>query len=301
MIRVGPAGWSYADWEGVVYPRPKPRGFHPLDWLARTFGTVEINATFYALPRAEHAAQWLERVRDFRDFRFTAKLHQDFTHSERELRELAPAVGEFRAGLEPLARAGRLGALLAQFPIGFRFERRHLARIDELIARFDLAPLVLELRHRSWFEPEPLAALAARNCSLAEIDLPAAKDHPPAEHPTPGPLGYLRLHGRNAATWFARDAGRDQKYDYLYTREEIEALVGRARRLAGAHDETYVVTNNHFEGKAVVNGIELLAGLSGSTSSTDSTGARPGVPQSLLARYPRLAAVARAEGQAELF
>jgi uncharacterized protein YecE (DUF72 family) len=292
VIRVGPAGWSYADWEGVVYPRPKPRGFHPLAYLARFVGALELNASFYALPRAEHAERWAELVLPFPEFRFTAKLHQDFTHSRTNLEALQREVGEFQAGLEPLARAGRLAALLAQFPLGFQYARENLKHVDALIEAFAREPLVLELRHRSWFEAAPLSELRKRSCSLAAIDLPAAADHPPAEHPTPGPMGYLRLHGRNRATWFARDAGRDQKYDYLYTPQEIEELAARARRIAGGHDETYVVTNNHFEGKAVANAIELLAAL---------TGGRPSAPRSLVDRYPRLASVASAEGQRELF
>jgi len=295
---VGPAGWSYADWDGVVYPRPKPRGFHPLPFLARFVGMVEINSTFYALPRAEHAQRWVELVRPFPQFRFTAKLHQDFTHTSTGLADLEREVGEFHRGLEPLAREGRLSALLAQFPLGTVRTSEALARIDALIERFGTnsgpagAPLVLELRHRSWFDQGSLEALAGRRCSLAAIDLPAAPDHPPEDHPTPGPLGYLRLHGRNSATWFARDAGRDQKYDYLYTPEEIEALTARARRLAGEHDQTFVVTNNHFEGKAVANAIELLAALTGGSSRA---------PRSLIERYPRLARVAAADGQPELF
>jgi uncharacterized protein YecE (DUF72 family) len=292
VIRVGPAGWSYADWEGVVYPRPKPRGFHPLPFLARFVGVIELNASFYALPRAEHAERWAELVRPFPDFRFTAKLHQDFTHTKTALDLLQREVGEFHSGLEPLVRAGRLSALLAQFPLGFTFTPDALTRVDALIAAFGRVPLVLELRHRSWFVPAALAELRGRACSLAAIDLPAAADHPPADHPTPGPIGYLRLHGRNAATWFARDAGRDQKYDYLYTQAEIAELAARARRLAGGHDETFVVTNNHFEGKAVANAIELLAALTGETAHA---------PRALTARYPRLLRVAAPEGQQEFF
>lgn len=291
MIRVGPAGWSYADWEGVVYPRPKPRGFHPLPHLARYVDLIEINSSFYSLPRREHAQAWVELVAQWPGFRFSAKLHQEFTHGAAAIDTLSREVGEFHAGVEPLRASGKLAALLAQFPISFRFEPASVERLEGLQANFSRDPLVLELRHRSWFEPAALKRIERLGCSLAAIDLPASKDHPPAEHPTPGALGYLRLHGRNAAQWFG-GGGRDQRYDYLYTPAEVGELSERARRLARGHDETFVITNNHFEGKAMVNALEMLAALRGNSVAA---------PPSLVARYPRLAAVSLREGQAELF
>lgn len=291
MIRVGPAGWSYADWESLVYPRPKPRDFHPLAYLARYVNLVEINSSFYALPRREHAQRWAERVAHLPDFRFSAKLFQDFTHGQAALGTLSREVGEFHDGLQPLRESGKLAALLAQFPIGFRFEQAAVARLEGLRANFSREPLVLELRHRSWFGPAALKTIEGLGCSLAAIDLPASSDHPPADHPTPGPLGYLRLHGRNAAQWFG-GGGRDQRYDYLYTPGEVGELTERARRLASGHDETFVVTNNHFEGKAMVNALQLLAALRGSPVAA---------PPTLAARYPVLRSIALPEGQAELF
>lgn len=292
MIRVGPAGWSYADWEGIVYPRPKPRGFHPLAHLARFVKLVEINSSFYALPQSAHTARWAELVAHDPLFRFTAKLHQGFTHSKEPLDQLERQVGEFHAGLEPLMRAGKLSALLAQFPISFRFEPASVKRLEDLRAGFARVPLVLELRHRSWFEEPALDIIRRLCCSLAAIDLPAAANHPPADHPTPGPIGYLRLHGRNSSTWFARNAVRDQKYDYLYTPAEIVQQTERARRLAGGHDETFVVTNNYFEGKAMANAFELLAQL---------TGTKVQAPRTLIEHYPQIAGVTRPDGPAELF
>jgi uncharacterized protein YecE (DUF72 family) len=298
VIRVGPAGWSYADWEGIVYPRRKPRGFHPLEHLARFVDCIEINSSFYALPKLEHAQRWVQLVEPRPEFRFTAKLHRDFTHSELEVADLEPAAETFREALAPLRRAGRLAALLAQFPLSFRDGARSRERLASVRALFRDFPLVLEVRHESWFHPAALEEIARLDYSLAAIDLPAAADHPPAEHPTPGRIGYLRLHGRNAGAWFERDAHRDRKYDYLYGARELEQLTQRAQRLAGAHDETYVVTNNHFEGKAVANALEIRQLLSG--TAVDA-------PAELVERYPRLAAIARVAradggaGQRELF
>lgn len=288
MIRVGPAGWSYADWEGRVYPERKPKGFHPLPYLAQFVSCLEINSSFYAYPRAEHAQRWAAMLEGCEGFRLLAKLHQDFTHGELPGKE---AAGAFRAGVEPLRTAGLLAALLAQFPFSFRRDARGVERLGAIAELFDGLPLVLEMRHRSWFEREATEGIRALGYSLAHVDLPSARDHPPGWHAPTGKLGYLRLHGRNAEQWFRRGAGRDDRYDYLYAEPEVEGLVEKARRLAGEHDETYVVTNNHFAGKAVANALEILAGL----------GQRPSAPAGWLEAFPHLRGLTRSRGQDTLF
>ena len=298
MIRVGPAGWSYPDWEGVVYPRPKPAGFHPLRHLSRFFQCVEINSTFYAPARPEHAVAWAAHVEHLPDFRFTAKLHRDFTHRERadSAEEIRRDAQRFLEGLEPLRRAGKLAALLVQFPASFHEGPAQVRRLGRIHSLFGQVPLVLEVRHESWFTPPAHDEIAGLGYSLAHVDLPEAWNHPPPWHAPTGPIGYLRLHGRNSRTWFARDVGRDQKYDYLYAAPEVSALADKARRIAGGHEQTYVVTNNHFSGKAVANGIELLAAL---------RGANVAAPAELVRAFPQLADVTfpppDPSGQQELF
>ncbi len=293
MIRVGTAGWSYPDWEGIVYPARKPRGFHPLRHLARYVDCVEVNASFYGELSEETTRRWVALVEERPDFRFSAKLHRAFTHEAWSALAPDPAArgGAFRAALEPLREAGRLACVLAQFPLSFSATPAARERLERIAALFAGLPLVLELRHRSWYEPDALASLAPLGVSLARIDLPDGPSHPPADAPAQGALGYLRLHGRNAATWFARGAGRDQRYDYLYAPDELDGVVRLARRLAQGRDETLVITNNHFAGKAVANALEILAGL----------GRAPRAPAELVAAYPRLARAVRAEGQPPLF
>ncbi len=294
MIRVGTAGWSYPDWEGIVYPRRKPPGFHPLAHLARFFPCVELNSSFYGLPRVEHARNWVRLVREHDAFRFVVKLQQVFTHEplpddEGELDRMA---GAFWQAITPLHQADRLAALLVQFPLSFRASAQGVRRLQRLADRFRGARLVLEVRHRSWYEPKELEVLERLGYSLARIDLPAFRDHPPPQAPTFGPLGYLRLHGRNRKTWFHPKSGRDQRYDYLYGPEEIAEILQVTRRLAEAHDETFVITNNHFSGKAVANAIEILAGLQEQV---------PLAPIELMEAFPRLASSSRAAGQGKLF
>jgi len=295
MLRVGPAGWSYPDWEGIVYPRRKPRGFHPLRALARWFDCVEINSSFYATPSARNTERWAELVSDRPRFRFTAKLQQRFTHGDwpGDVHTLDGAVRDFHAGLAPLVAAQRLSVLLVQFPFSFHRSASALERLRFVAEHFGGTPLVLELRHCSWFEPESLAEIRALGFTLCAIDLPAGADHPAIDalDATGAPLSYLRLHGRNAQAWFDPRAGRDQKYDHLYSPEEMHELAQVARRLAAGADESYVITNNHFSGKAVANALELLAEL----------GDKPLGPVELLNAYPRLRTHVRVDGQDSLF
>jgi len=302
MIRVGPAGWSYPDWDGRVYPRRKPKGFHPLRHLARYFDCIEVNSSFYATPSARNSERWVELVRERPRFRFTAKLQRIFTHEPLEpgldAARSAP-VRAFHEGLQPLADAGRLAALLVQFPHSFHRTPAAEERLRWIAETFGGWPLVLELRDRSWFAPEPLAGVRALGYTLAGIDLAAGADRPEVddllgvgERFRPSSLAYLRLHGRNASAWFDHRAGRDQKYDYLYDPGEVRELVQVTRRLAQGADETFVITNNHFSGKAVANALEILAGL----GEGDVLG-----PVEVLDAFPRLRSCVRPDGQDSLF
>ncbi len=299
MIRVGTAGWSYADWEGRAFPRHKPPGFHPLRHLSRYVDCVEVNSSFYALPDPGHVERWVDLVAGLAEFRLTVKLLRDFTHDPvgRPEGELAHLARSFRGSIAPLVGSGRLGALLVQFPASFRCSSAGVRRLRVLADLFAELPRALELRHASWFAPEVLTAIERQGWSLAEIDLPSPPaglepGHPPREAPSIGPLGYLRLHGRNRGAWFDPRADRDAKYDYLYTRSEVGEMIARARRLAGGRDETYVITNNHFGGQALANALEIRAGLLGD---------RVGAPAELVRAFPHLASATRIEGQAELF
>ncbi len=262
MIRVGPAGWSYRDWEGVVYPVDKPKGFDPLRYLARYFDTIEINSTFYRPARPDVARRWARRVAENDRFRFTAKLWRRFTHDRGSAwsRDEADAA---REAFDALADAGRLGALLVQFPWSFKAnEASSLEWLDDVIGEFSAFPLVVEVRHASWNKPEFYSWLRERRCGFVNIDQPLfGRSIEPSSRAT-APVGYVRLHGRNYQDWFREGAGRDARYDYLYSTEELQGWVERARELAsgGAVEDVYVITNNHYRGQAAANAI-MLAGM----------------------------------------
>jgi len=272
LIRFGPAGWSYPDWAGVVYPEPRPRGFDPLAYLARYFDTIEVNSTFYRPPAPETPRRWARRVSDNGRFKFTAKLWRRFTH-ERESAWMQDDVDAVRAGLDPLAEASRLGALLVQFPWSFKASASSLEWLTDIAAAFKEYPLVVEVRHASWNRPEFYEWLGQRDTGFVNIDQPVFRRSIEPSARACGRVGYVRLHGRNYEDWFREDAGRDARYDYLYERAELEPWVERIRELAdgGLVEDVYVVTNNHFRGQAVANAIMLASMIHRRTQKAPET------------------------------
>ena len=293
MIYVGPAGWSYPDWDGTVWPKVKTKSFHGLSYLARYVTCLEINSSFYALPKAANCARWAQLLSPFPGFRLIAKLYQGFTHQAWDEAQAATDAERFCSALVPLDQAKLLAGILVQFPVTFLHGRQEIGRLARIRRLLEPHALILEMRHVSWFDPPVLHELRGLGYSLAHIDLPAAWNHPPAEHPGTGPIGYLRLHGRNDRTWFASNSGRDQRYDYLYSPPEIGRLAYRVDAIAKESDATYVVTNNHFSGKAVANALELRHLLEGRR--------KVAAPATLVHAYPHLRPITEPDGQGQLF
>ena len=256
MIRIGPAGWNYKDWAGIAYPEPKPRGFDPLAWLAGYFDTIEINSSYYGPPAPATAERWIARVRGNDRFRFTAKLWKRFTH-ERGTAFTRGEVEEASAGLLPILDAGRLGALLMQFPWSFRRTDENREWLDDVSRAFARFPLVLEVRHESWNEPAFYAELAERGIGFVNIDQPRFHHSIRPSATVTSPVGYVRVHGRNYRDWFRKGAGVEARYDYLYPPEELNGWVDRTREIAREAEETFVITNNHYRAKALVNAVML--------------------------------------------
>ncbi len=276
-IRCGVAGWLYPDWKGYVYEAAER---DPLRFVAGFVDVIEINSTFYRPASPSAAQSWLHRTAD-RPVSFSAKLHQDITH----LGHLDPGtLRAVRAGMEPLAAAGRLSHLLAQFRYDFADSPANRAWLSHLHDAFgDLAVLAFELRHASWERPDAQHALLERGATIVHLDYPLARDSFAVEAAALGDHAYLRLHGRNADAWFSRGAGRDQRYDYLYSEREMDRLAERATQIAALSKTLTLVANNHYRGKEMVNAMEARARLQGR---------RVPVPPLLAERYPRLNAIA---------
>ena len=251
-IRIGPAGWSYADWEGTVYP-PHGSKFDPLAYLASFFDTIEINSPFYRIPPPSHARSWVRRVSGNPHFRFTTKIFRGFTHDQPEIQP--DDVRAFRAYLDPLAEEGRLGAVLLQYPWSFKNSEASRQRLRQLFGDLEGYPLALEVRHATFQTAHFEQFLAEHGVSWVNVDQPLFSDSVEPAATVTGSVGYVRLHGRNYEKWFAHQESWE-RYNYLYSAEELEPWVGRIREMA-AQKETYVITNNHFRGQAIVNAGDL--------------------------------------------
>ena len=259
IIRIGPAGWSYKDWEGVVYPRKPGKSFDPLAYLARFFNTIEINSSFYRSPSPSTAESWARRVAQRKDFTFTAKLHRVFTHERGKATKKDER--EFREGMAPLVEAGKLGALLLQFPWSFKNTDEDRLYLTKLLEQFREYPLVLEVRHTSWNNETVYEWLEERGVGICNIDQPVFSRSIRPGAVTTSPVGYVRMHGRNYQNWFRDKAPRDERYNYLYSLDELDPWLTRIKQVAKQTRETYVITNNHFRGQAVVNAVEIKAAL----------------------------------------
>ena len=277
-IAYGIAGWSYPDWAGTVYP---PGVKDKLAYIARYVDAIEINSTFYAPPAKRNSVAWLQRVGDYPGFYFTAKLHQDITHRGLLDEKMA---AQFDEGFQPLANAGRLRHLLAQFKYDFNDRPEHREHLRRIRDRFTpLAHVTLELRHNSWQSPSALEFLVSLGITVANLDYPLSKTAFNLAQCRVGNKRYLRLHGRNRAAWFDKAAGRDETYNYLYSRPELEEIGQRAAALASSTQSLTVIANNHYQGKELANILQLKSML---------TQEKVSVPPPLLARYPELNSIA---------
>jgi uncharacterized protein YecE (DUF72 family) len=313
-IRIGTSGWNYPSgpgtWNGIFYPKTRSKragtkDFDELRFYAEHFDTVEVNSTFYGQPRADVTAAWAERTP--RGFEFSMKLYQKFTHpkmfkeaslkrapgSEGELLDLLAQVtqsdiDEYKAGVEPLAGSGRLGALLAQFPASFKDSPATRDYLAQLLRAFSEYPLAVELRHKSWSDAfgETISLLNSFGAALVQIDEPKFRLSI-RQNRLPNVKGfyYMRLHGRNAAQWW-RHEHRDDRYNYLYSKEELQEFAEDAGAAKELVKKSYLYTNNHFAAKSVVNAVMLKAQLGESIEGE--------YPHALVERYPEIKNVVRA-------
>jgi uncharacterized protein YecE (DUF72 family) len=271
-IHIGTAGWSYKDWEGVVYPAQLKRTQHPVEYLAQYLDMIEINTSFYGHIKPELGKFWCRKAAAVNpEFVFTAKLNKAFTHSPLAVIESTSAATIkpntedeelAKEGLDSVAGEGRLGALLLQFPVSFKNTNANRDYLDELLLRFKQYPCAVEVRHSSWNNEGILRYFVQKGISFVNIDQPRlGKSLSGTEHVT-APFAYVRLHGRNYDQWFESDRCED-RYNYLYAPPELAVWKNKIENLAQKAGVTFVVANNHFEGKAAVNALQLKHLVSG--------------------------------------
>jgi uncharacterized protein YecE (DUF72 family) len=281
-LYIGPAGWSYEDWKGRVYPDGS--GYDKLLFISRYFNCVELNSSFYRMPSARIVDSWARRLSPLPDFRMPVKVLRRFSH---ERRFEAGEPEEFISRFSPLLENGIAGPFLIQFPWSFRRNADSMRYIERLGRAFEGFPTVVEVRHGSWEHQDTIELLSGHGLIFCNIDQPLIGDSlGPSSHITNIDTCYIRLHGRNRADWFRRDAGRDDRYNYLYSHDEMVEWSDRIRGMMSRAGKIFVITNNHFGGQALVNAFQLRHILEGK---------KPEAPPTIINAYPELAELTRSD------
>ena len=275
MTRIGPAGWSYQDWQGVVYPATP--GLDHLRYLSGLFTTIEINNTFYHTVAPRIAESWVSRTQQNPDFRFTVKLWRNFTHQREKLNP--GEVKKWKEGIRPLQEAEQLGTVLVQFPWSFKNSHESCQQLIKRIKAFSQFPLVVEFRHSSWYEEEVRNLLCRAGVGICNIDQPLIGKSIRPQSDVTSPISYFRCHGRNYRNWFREGAGRNARYNYLYNGQELNEQVDLIQDLQRKARDVYVIYNNHFRGQAAVNALQVRKQLEGRLQE---------IPEQLLRTYPEL-------------
>jgi uncharacterized protein YecE (DUF72 family) len=247
-ILIGTSGYSYHEWVGPVYPEGTKTGCY-LPYYAGLFPTVELNFTYYGMPKAENLAKMLADGGP--NLTFAIKAHQSMTHKIDPLKWEEEAK-IYLAAIEPMQEAKRLEAVLFQFPYSFGYTDENRRYLDKLLKTFNGVPSAVEFRKADWYNQKVIENMKSRAISLVSLDMPDLPKLPPQMDVVTSPLAYIRLHGRNKEAWWGSD-DHATRYDYLYTDSEVEAWVDRIKRITEQAQRILVYFNNHPFGKAVRN------------------------------------------------
>jgi uncharacterized protein YecE (DUF72 family) len=272
-IRLGTCSFADDALLKAWYPRGIRSGEERLRYYAERFDTVEIDSSFYRLPSAETTSAWAERVPD--GFVFHVKAFAPMTRHGLRHAQLPPSLQEalqpdergrvermprdvrgvvfdaFKEAVEPLRAAGKLGGILLQMAPYVVFRERSLEYLEWARAQLESYQVLVEFRHRSWFDddnrPETLAFLEQHGLANVVVDAPRsdAKNLIPTVVALTTPTAYVRLHGRNARTWNVRGGSAADRFDYLYSDEELEEWIEPMRELAGSAEQVYVLANTN--------------------------------------------------------
>jgi uncharacterized protein YecE (DUF72 family) len=238
LTRIGCSGWNYDDWRGRLYPAGVPKR-RWLEVYAEHFDTVEVNTTFYRLPRREAVAVWAEQTPA--NFAFAVKASRYLTHIKR-LTDVGEGVRRFYERIEPLIEAGKLGPVLWQLPANFH---RDDSRLESWLEALPAGRHTIEFRHPSWFVPDVMDALRAGGVALTLGDHPS---RPFQSYEATGDFRFVRFH------YGSRGRGGN------YSATEIATW---ARRIAQwrRREDIYAYFNNDWNGYAPANAAGLIKRL----------------------------------------
>jgi uncharacterized protein YecE (DUF72 family) len=245
---IGTSGYSFPDWKGVVYPKGLPQN-RWLEHYAGHFNLLELNVSYYRQP----APATIERLVNLTppDFRVVIKAHQSISHGG----EVEPAASELIRRTEPLGQADKHLGFLVQFPYSFRNDKSNRYYLTVLKRSFQGYPLYFEFRHDGWLTEGVKELLEQLEVSWVNADLPELQGLPQLTDWTTSNRAYLRLHGRNRKSWWPGTPG--ERYDYNYSREELQALMPALSRMDTSAEETLIFFNNCHAGQAVKNALLL--------------------------------------------
>ncbi|MBS3943888.1 MAG: DUF72 domain-containing protein [Melioribacter sp.] len=286
---IGTAGWSYKDWIPSFYPQTQSSGFDWLEYYSQYFNVVEVNSSYYTYINQKIVDGWIKKVEDRNDFLFTIKLHQDFTHKKKFSGEQIQSV---KLNLNKLNTESRLGGLLIQFPYSFVLNKENANHVKELIDIFAGYEKFIEVRHKSWFIQRFFDFLENNNSSLCTIDQPVIGEAVEFKPVKAGDNLYIRFHGRNTKAWKGslRKFGKDQsyeeqseRYNYLYSPGELLEIEQKIKEVLDTVKKVFVILNNHPQGNAVANALELIHLL--------KERIKVNVPETTLKAYPRLSKI----------
>ena len=278
-ILIGMGGWTLPAFEGTFYPAEAGKGFRKLQYYSRFFDMVEVNATFYTVALGpEQIRRWITDVSANKNFVFTAKLYQAFTHKRNGT---AGDVKAVHAMLDPLLKAGVMGGLVLQFPHSFPRSKPNEEYLKKLSQTFASFIMFIELRHDSWNHAEAFQFLREHHLHLINVDLPVIKRHMPLTNEVSDGVAYFRLMGRNSESWDR--GGVQERYDYKYSSEELEDFVKRIESVQHSAQKTFVVFHNDPNANSAVNGFQLKRMI-------DKT-KRIIVPGNLAERFPQLKSI----------
>jgi len=285
-LHIGTAGWSYKDWVHVFYPKNQSDSFDWLQFYSNYFNFVEVNTSYYVYLNPKIVDNWLRKLDDTKDFTFTLKLHNDFTHSHNFSKLKIDSVLQ---NLNQLNDAERLSGLLIQFPYSFQFNDANMNYMKKIVEIFDGYKLYVEVRHKSWQSKK------AKTITFCTVDLPTLGESIDFSPIVGNNSMYIRFHGRNEDVWkksnnFGKDKTYEEqnaRYEYLYSPGELISIKRRIQEVDDSVKDIYIVMNNHPKGNAVANAFELLNLLKDREKVS--------IPQTTVNSFGRLKVIAKEE------
>lgn len=260
-ILVGTSGYSFADWTGNFYPEGTRKG-DMLSYYVEHFPVVEVNSTYYRIPNPAVLFQMERKTPP--GFEFVIKAHKSMTHT---LDAGPDEYARFLDALAPVREAGKFSGVLLQFPWGFKNTVPSRAHMKTLRKNLHEIPLFVEFRNSGWMSDDTFSLLSDLGIGYCCVDEPQLKGLVPPVVKNTGGAGYVRFHGRNAKNWWSRTGGGD-RYDYLYSKDELKDWVDKIRGLAAEAKKTYVFFNNCHAGQAASNAKLMQEMLSATTPGT---------------------------------